>query len=69
MVFGSTARLAHDDYPKTEFIVQAPEEGGYILDFFSKVAESKKYVDRVSDAINQAVAHGTERVIILEGSG
>lgn len=59
------ARLAHDDYPKTEFIVQAPKEGGYILDFFSKLAESKKYVDRVSDAINQAVAHGTEKAIIL----
>ncbi len=60
------ARLAHDDYPKTEFIVQAPKEGGYILDFFSRLAESKRYVDRVSDAINQAVVHGTETIIILK---
>lgn len=59
------ARLTNDDYPKTEFIVQVPQEGGYILDFFSKLAESKKYVDRVADAINQAVVHGTEKIIIL----
>lgn len=60
------ARLANDDYPKTVFIVQAPQEGGYILDFFSKLAESKRYVDRVSEAINQAVAHGAEKIIILK---
>jgi hypothetical protein len=45
------ARMSHDDYVKTEYIVQSPKEGGYILDFFSSMKESKKITDRVSNAI------------------
>jgi len=46
--------MVQADYGQTEFLVQAPQEGGYILDFFSRRKKSKKIVDRVSDAIEQA---------------
>lgn len=49
------ARMSSDDYVKTEYIVQPPKEGGYILDFFSSMKESKKITDRVSNAIDQAI--------------
>ena len=37
------ARMANDDYPNTEYIVQAPNEGGYILDFFFLFERIKTY--------------------------
>jgi hypothetical protein len=49
------ARMSQEDYVVTDFLVQAPKEGGYILDFFSKVRKSKQIVDRVSSAIDQAI--------------
>jgi len=51
------ARMAPDDYIKTEYLIQAPKEGGYILDFFSKMKESIKITNRVSSAIDQALQH------------
>ena len=59
------ARMKQGDYIETEFLVQAPEEGGYILDFFSKAKESKKIVDRVSAAINQALQQATEKYLFV----
>lgn len=49
------ARMAPDDYIKTEYIIQSPKEGGYILDFFSSIKESKKIANRISSAIDQAL--------------
>lgn len=59
------ARMKPDDYVKTEYLVQAPQEGGYILDFFSEMKESIKMADRISSAINQALKQTTEKMILL----
>lgn len=49
------ARMENVDYVKTEYMVQSPEEGGYILDFFSKSKESIKIINRITSAIDQAL--------------
>ncbi len=60
------ARMAPDDYVKTEYIVQAPKNGGYILDFFSPLKESKKITKRVSSAIDQALQQVKVQAINLK---
>lgn len=54
------ARMSHDDYEITKFLVQQPKEGGYILDFFSRRKESPEIADRVSAAINEAIEQSEE---------
>jgi len=54
------ARMSQSDYEITEFLVQQPKEGGYILDFFSRRKESPKIADRVSKAINEALEQSDE---------
>ena len=48
------ARMTQDDYARTEFLVQTPEEGGYVLKFLSRIPIAGRVVDRVSNAINEA---------------
>lgn len=60
------ARMSPDDYVKTEFLIQAPKEGGYILDFFSTMKESKKITNRVSSAIDQALQHVKTQTVSLK---
>lgn len=57
------ARMSPDDYGPTEFLVMAPRDGGYILDFKSKVEQiGDKILDRINRAIlpayNEAAADG-----------
>lgn len=59
------ARMKPEDYVKTEYLVQAPQEGGYILDFFSDIKESIKIAERISSAINQAIKQTGEKLILL----
>lgn len=54
------ARMSQSDYKITEFLVQQPKEGGYILDFFSRRKESPAISDRVSKAINEALEQSEE---------
>ncbi len=49
------ARMTTDDYIKTEFWAEAPQEGGYIAKFFSRDKDAPQTADRVSSAINQAM--------------
>lgn len=49
------AKMHHDYYKDVELLVQPPREGGYIIDFFSKKDVTKKVVERVSNALNNAV--------------
>lgn len=59
------ARMSQNDYPETEFFVQSPKKGGYIIDFTSNIINSKKILDRVSSAINQAILQTTEKIELL----
>jgi hypothetical protein len=59
------ARMKQDDYVDTEFLVQIPQEGGYILDFLSKAKDSKRIVDRVSAAITQALRQATQKYLFI----
>ena len=54
------ARMTTDDYIKTEFWAEAPQEGGYIAQFFSRDRSAPKTADRVSSAINQALEEAVE---------
>lgn len=58
--------MSPDDYVKTEYIVQTPKEGGYILDFFSPLKESKRITRRVSSAIDQALQQAKTQAINLK---
>jgi len=60
------ARMAPDDYVKTEYLVQEPKEGGYLLDFFSSLKESKRITNRVSSAIDQALEHVRTQTVSLK---
>lgn len=55
------ARMSQDDYLQTEFLVEQPKKGGYILDFFSRQKQSPKIADRVSRAISQAIGQAEEQ--------
>jgi hypothetical protein len=55
------ARMSQEDYLVTDFLVQAPKKGGYVLEFFSRVKESTRIVDRVSSAIDQAIKATREK--------
>ncbi|HGJ6157944.1 TPA: hypothetical protein ACJXLV_004461, partial [Salmonella enterica subsp. enterica serovar Give] len=54
------AKMHHDYYKDVEMLVQPPREGGYIIDFFSKKEITKKVVERVSNAINNAVVEAQQ---------
>ncbi|WP_020590287.1 hypothetical protein [Desulfobacter curvatus] len=54
------ARMSKDDYDVTKYLVQAPKEGGYIVNFFSRNKKSPEIADRVSNAIDQAVNQADE---------
>ena len=60
------ARMKSEDYEMSEFIAQAPQEGGYIFDFFSSVKDSAKIVDRVSSAINEAKAQASLQIALIK---
>jgi hypothetical protein len=49
------ARLKAEYYNDCELIVEAPKEGGYILDFFTENAVTKSLINRVSAALSVAV--------------
>lgn len=49
------ARMRSSDYSETEFLVQEPKEGGYIIDFLSKSETGKKILDRISNAVSPAL--------------
>lgn len=48
------ARMSASDYEETEFLVQEPKEGGYIIDFLSNNETTKKILDRLSLALTPA---------------
>ena len=54
------ARMTTDDYIKTEFWAEAPQEGGYIAKFFSRDGDAPQTADRVSTAINQVMGNAVE---------
>jgi len=49
------ARMTTEDYIANELWVDAPQEGGYIANLFSRKKETKDTSDRVSNAINQVI--------------
>jgi len=49
------ARMILEDYNDTEFLVQKPENGGYIIDFLGSNETTKKILDRLSKAMSPAV--------------
>lgn len=59
------ARMTTDDYIRTEFWAEAPQEGGYIARFFSRDREAPQTADRVSSAINQAMKEAVEANISI----
>ncbi len=60
------ARMKSEDYEISEFIAQAPQEGGYIFDFFSSIRDSARIVDRVSSAINEAKAQASLQIELIK---
>jgi len=60
------ARMKTEDYEMSEFIAQAPSEGGYIFDFFSSMNISSNIVDRVSSAINEAKLQASIQVELIK---
>lgn len=48
-------RMRSADYKESEFLVQEPKEGGYILDFLANNAVTKNIVDRIASAITPAL--------------
>lgn len=60
------ARMTQEDYDKSEFLVTAPKEGGYILDFLSEIPLASKITDRVTAAINQVNNATSEEKIPLK---
>ncbi len=60
------ARMTQDDFEKSEFLVQEPKEGGYILKFLSKIPLASKITDRVTSAIDQVKNADSEEKIPLK---
>ena len=54
------AKMPQAFYADVELLVQEPQEGGYVLDFFSKNAVTKAIIDRVSAAVKQAADSATQ---------
>lgn len=48
-------RMKGADYKETEFLVQEPKEGGYILDFLANNAVTQAIVDRIAAAVTPAL--------------
>ncbi|WLQ15955.1 hypothetical protein O5O45_08515 [Hahella aquimaris] len=55
------ARMLSEDFTKSDFLVEAPREGGYILSFFSDNPVSKWIVDRVSSALTPAFEQAKQK--------
>jgi len=49
------ARMTAAGYDETEFLVQEPKEGGYLLKFLSDNPFTKEVIDRVSTALRPAI--------------
>jgi len=54
-------RMKIADYKETEFLVQEPKEGGYILDFLADNAVSQAIVDRIASAITPALEQAMQQ--------
>lgn len=49
------ARMPQAYYADVELLVEAPREGGYVLDFLAKNSATKKIIDRISGVLTTAV--------------
>lgn len=58
------AKMHHEYYKDVELLVQPPREGGYIIDFISNRDITKKVVQRVSAAINNAMTEAAQGGIL-----
>jgi hypothetical protein len=57
------SRLPSKYYSEIELIVQDPKEGGFILDFISQNDITKKVINKVSNAVNEAINLSKEESI------
>ena len=62
------ARLKEEDYPLTEFILNQPEEGGYILDMVSATADAigDKLKNTIEAAVDKSMNLGVEESVRLK---
>ena len=49
------ARMTKEDYAQALFLVPAPENGGYILDFLAETPVTKNIIKRLQEALSPAV--------------
>lgn len=54
-------RMKGTDYKESEFLVQEPNEGGYILDFLAKNGVTKRIVDRIASAVTPALEQAMQQ--------
>jgi len=55
------AKMKNEFYEESYFLVQAPKEGGYILDFLRENPMTKAILDRVAQALDNAVKESREQ--------